>query len=149
MFWDALYHSVIFRFDIEQQNEIISNLETELKQTNTHEDLNNDKRSQLELQQRQNYLNLKHMKRELKSFLDDTAKLDSDYHEDQGSAFGHLLQTLWKNFNDNGPQEYVSIEGLSFDVETKVLDHLINAEIVVRNKNNSDLIKMVDFTMSN
>ena len=149
MFWGKLYHSVIFRFDIEQQNEIISNLETELKQTRTHEDLNNDKRSQLELQQRQNYLNLKHMKRELKSFLDDTAKLDSDYHEDQGSAFGHLLQTLWKNFNDNGPQEYVSIEGLSFDVETKVLDHLINAEIVVRNKNNSDLIKMVDFTMSN
>ena len=147
MFFVLLF--CIFRLDIEQQNEIIGNLETELKQTTTHEDLNNDKRSQLVLQQRQNYLNLKHLKKELKCFLDDTAKLDQDYHEDQGSAFGHLLQTLWKNFNDNGPQEYVSIEGLGFDVETKVLDHLINAEIVVRNKNNSDLIKMVDFTMSN
>ena len=91
---------------------------------------------------------MKHLKNELKHFLDDTAKLDPNHNEDQGSSFGYLLQALWRNFVDNGVHDYISIESLEFDVEESVLDQLIIAGVVTQNKNNSDLIKMTDFTMS-
>ena len=59
-----------------------------------------------------------------------------------------LSQALWKNFVDNGPNEYISIESLDFDVPQEVLEQLVRADVVQEHPSNPDKIKMVDFTMS-
>jgi len=136
------------RKEIEKQAGVNRNLEEELKGEISNKERNVDKRREFSQQERYNKLNLKHLKNELKHFLDDTAKLDPNHNEEQGSNFGYLLQALWRNFVDNGVHDYISIESLEFDVEESVLDQLIIAGVVTQNKNNSDLIKMTDFTMS-
>ncbi len=107
-------------------------------------DVNAEKRKEFELHERFNKLNLKSLKRELKGFLDDTSRLQNQ----DDSAFGFLLQALWTNFVNNGVHEYVSIESLEFDVEQDVLEHLETAGVITFNKNNTDLIRLVNFTMS-
>ena len=62
--------------------------------------------------------------------------------------FEVLLQTLWTNYLQHGHAEYVSIQELEFDVEEEDLQHLVSAGIVTQHKNDKDLIKLVDFTMS-
>lgn len=136
----------MFRKDIEKQKEINVNLEEELNRSCDKTDVNAEKRKEFELFERYNKLNLKSLKRELKSYLDDTSKLQD--HDGDGSKFGYLLQELWSNFVNNGAHEYVSIESMNFDVDQEVLEHLENAGIITFNKNNNDLIKLVDFTMS-
>jgi len=136
------------RKEIEKQAGVNRNLEEELKGDISNKERNVEKRREFSQQERNNKLNLKYLKNELKHFLDDTAKLDPNHNEDQGSNFGYLLQALWRNFVDKGVHDYVSIESLEFDVEKTVLNQLTSAGIVIQNKNNSDLIKMTDFTMS-
>ena len=58
------------------------------------------------------------------------------------------MQALWSNFNLNGQNEWLSIEGLDFDVLQPELEQLIRAGIVLQNPNNSDGIKLEDFTMT-
>ena len=66
----------------------------------------------------------------------------------RGPSFEVLLQTLWTNYLQHGHAEYVSIQDLEFDVEEGDLQHLVSAGIVTQHKNDKDLIKLVDFTMS-
>jgi len=134
------------RKDIAKQAEINDNLEEELTRSCDKTDVNAEKRKEFELHERFNKLNLKSLKRELKGFLDDTSRLQSQ--DGDGSKFGFLLQALWTNFVNNGVHEYVSIESLEFDVEQEVLEHLENAGVITFNTNNNDLIRLVNFTMN-
>ena len=63
------------------------------------------------------------------------------------SPFGYILQSLWQNYMQHGDSEWVSIEGLNFDVEEETIEHLIDAGIVQVHAKNKDHIKLVDFTM--
>ena len=63
------------------------------------------------------------------------------------SPFGYILQSLWQNYMQHGDSEWVSIEGLNFDVEEETIEHLIDAGIVQVHAKNRDHIKLVDFTM--
>ena len=47
----------------------------------------------------------------------------------------------------HGDSDWVSIEGLDFDVEEETIEHLIDAGIVQVHAKNRDHIKLVDFTM--
>lgn len=80
------------RDEIAKQKKIVSNLETELGQTNTKDDVNSGKRKEFQMQSRHNSMVLKSLKGELRDFLNDRAKLNPNYQEDQGSCFGYLLQ---------------------------------------------------------
>eukprot|EP00090_Calanus_glacialis_P036124 TRINITY_DN61610_c0_g1_i1.p1 TRINITY_DN61610_c0_g1~~TRINITY_DN61610_c0_g1_i1.p1 ORF type:complete len:254 (-),score=102.69 TRINITY_DN61610_c0_g1_i1:143-904(-) len=140
---------------IKEQAEIVKSLEDELAgaQEKTVEeeasDFNLAKRKELNDNTRWNKMIVKQMKNDLKSFIDQTAKLDPDFNPADGSSFGYLLQALWKNFLDHGPSEYISIEALDFDVPQEVLEQLVRADVVQEHPSNPDKIKMVDFTMSN
>ena len=48
---------------------------------------------------------------------------------------------------ENGDSDWVSIEGLDFDVEVETIEHLVDAGIIQIHTKNRDLIKLVDFTM--
>ena len=63
------------------------------------------------------------------------------------SPFGYLLQSLWQNFMEHGDSDWVSIEGLDYDVEEETVEHLVDAWIIQIHAKNRDLIKLVDFTM--
>ena len=52
------------------------------------------KRKELNDHIRKNRMILKQMKTDLKSFIDETAKLDPDFDESEGSSIGYLLQ-VW------------------------------------------------------
>ena len=47
----------------------------------------------------------------------------------------------------HGDTDWVSIEGLDFDVEEETVEHLVDAGIIDIHAKNRDLIKLVDFTM--
>jgi len=140
---------------IKEQSEIVTKLESEISASKGEsvevevQSSNLAKRKELNDHIRKNRMILKQMKTDLKSFIDETAKLDPDFDESEGSSIGYLLQSLWKNFLDNGPSEYISIESLSFDVPEKNVEQLVRADIVQEHPSNPDKIKMVDFTMSN
>jgi len=140
---------------IKEQADLVKSLEDELagSQEKTVEeeasDFNLAKRKELNDNIRWNKMIVKQMKNDLKSFIDQTAKLDPDFNPADGSSFGYLLQALWKNFLDHGPSEYISIESLDFDVPQEVLEQLVRADVVQEHPSNPDKIKMVDFTMSN
>jgi len=140
---------------IKEQADLVKSLEDELAgaQEKTVEeeasDFNLAKRKELNDNTRWNKMIVKQMKNDLKSFIDQTAKLDPDFNPADGSSFGYLLQALWKNFLDHGPSEYISIESLDFDVPQEVLEQLVRADVVQEHPSNPDKIKMVDFTMSN
>jgi len=95
---------------------------------------------------RANKVILEQFKNELRTFLDDTAKLDPKYGEGDLSPFGPLLQTLWRSFLKS-ESEWVSVESLDYDVPDEVLDHLVTSEMVLRNPADPDKIRMEDFTM--
>jgi len=147
--YDALQKSM------KEQNDIVKRLENEIatsKEDPAADEVSKSnmiKREELNDLIRKDKLILKQMKTDLKHFIDETAKLDPDYNENDGSSIGYLLQALWKNFLDNGPGEYISIESLNFDVPEKNLEQLVRADIVQEHPSNPDRIKMVDFTMSN
>lgn len=63
------------------------------------------------------------------------------------SPFGYILQALWQNYMHHGDSDWVSIQGLDFDVEEETVEHLVDAGIVNIHAKNRDLIKLVDFTM--
>jgi len=140
---------------IKEQSALVTKLEREIsvsKGESVEDEVsgsNVTKRKELTHHIRKNGLILKQMKTDLKYFIDETAKLDPDFNENDGSSIGYLLQALWKNFLDNGPSEYISIESLSFDVPEKNVEQLVRADIVQKQPSNSDNIKMVDFTMRN
>jgi len=140
---------------IKEQADLVKSLEDELAgtQDKTDEeeasDFNLAKRNEFNDNIRWNKMIVKQMKNDLKSFIDQTAKLDPDFNPADGSSFGYLLQALWKNFLDHGPSEYISIESLDFDVPQEVLEQLVRADVVQEHPSNPDKIKMVDFTMSN
>lgn len=71
-------------------------------------------------------------------------RLNKDNEE---SPFGYLLQSVWQNYYKNGDGDWVSIEGLDFDVEVETIEHLVDAGIIQIHAKNRDLIKLVDFTM--
>jgi len=111
-------------------------------------DFNMTKRKELNELIRMNKLIVRQMKNDLKLFIDETANLNPDYSPGDGSPFGYLLQALWKNFLDQGPSDYISIESLDFDVPHEVLEQLVRGGIVEAKPSDPNLIKMVDFTMS-
>jgi len=102
-------------------------------------------RGEMNEEARANKIILSQMKGELKIYLDDREKLNPNHIEGEGSQYGHLLQTLWSNFLKN-EAEYVSIEGLNYDVTPVVLDHLVSAGIAIVHLSDPDKIKMEDFT---
>jgi len=140
---------------IKEQSALVTKLEREIsvsKGESVEDEVSGSnvaKRKELTDHIRKNGLILKQIKTDLKYFIDETAKLDPDFNENDGSSIGYLLQALWKNFLDNGPSEYISIESLSFDVPEKNVEQLVRADIVQKQPSNSDNIKMVDFTMRN
>ena len=71
-------------------------------------------------------------------------RLNKDNEE---SPFGYLLQAVWQNYMQNGDSDWVSIEGLDFDVEVETIEHLVDAGVIQIHAKNRDLIKLVDFTM--
>eukprot|EP00092_Neocalanus_flemingeri_P107761 GFUD01138322.1.p1 GENE.GFUD01138322.1~~GFUD01138322.1.p1 ORF type:complete len:256 (+),score=94.65 GFUD01138322.1:733-1500(+) len=111
-------------------------------------DFNVAKRKEFNDHIRWNKMIVKQMKKDLSSFIDETAKLDEDFDPADGSSFGYLLQALWTNFVHYGINEYISIESLDFDVPQEVHEQVLRAEIVQEHPSNPDKIKMVDFTMS-
>jgi len=139
---------------IKEQTALVKSLEDEIAESNEKtgeeeaSDFNNSKRKELNEHIRWNSMIIKQMKNDLKSFIDETAQLDPDFNPADGSSFGYLLQALWKNFLDNGPNEYISIESLDFDVPQEVHEQLVRADVVQEHPSNPDKIKMVDFTMS-
>jgi len=146
--YDALQKSM------KEQSDIVKRLENEIatsKEDPAADEIsksNMAKRKELNDNIRKDKLVLKQMKTDLKYFIDETAKLDPEYNENDGTSIGYLLQALWKNFLDNGPREYISIESLNFDVPEKNLEQLVRADIVQEHPSNPDKFKMVDFTMS-
>jgi len=141
--------------NLKEQADLVKSLEDELsgsQEKSVEEevsDFNVVKRKELNDNNRWNKMIVRQMKSDLKSFIDQTAKLDPDFNPADGSSFGYLLQALWKNFLDHGPSEYISIESLDFDVPLEVLEQLVRADVVQEHPSNPDKIKMVDFTMSN
>ena len=82
----------------------------ELGQTNTKDDVNSGKRKEFQMQSRHNSMVLKSLKGELRDFLNDRAKQNPDYQEDQGSCFGYLLQVelqmkVYTNVRNHGDVE--------------------------------------------
>ena len=57
-------------------------------------DFNLAKRKELNDNTRWNKMIVKQMKNDLKSFIDQTAKLDPDFNPADGSSFGYLLQVV-------------------------------------------------------
>lgn len=103
-------------------------------------------RRQTNGQIRANKVLLEQFKNELVTFLDDTARLDPNHVEGDPSPFGYLLQTLWSSFLKS-ESEWVSVKSLEYDVPDEVLEHLVTAEVVLRNPADPDEIRMEDFTM--
>ena len=139
--------------DIQKMASFIESLEKEIQVNDAVEKedqlkkVNQDKRQELTKNTRANKMILKGFKTELRDFLNDTESLTPGYNAEQDtSRFGHILQALWKNYNENGIHDYVSIESLEFDVDSDVLEHLKRAGLVVSNSKNSDKIRLVDFT---
>ena len=137
------------KYEIEKQKQLLEKFETELSKPSVVEEINDKKKKEFIISERHNKLNLKHLKKELKDFIEDTEKLKSNYDEGRGSKYGYLLQALWTSFINHGAQDYLSIEELEFDVEEEVLQKLLQAGVIVYHKDDKDLIRLVDFTMTN
>jgi len=139
---------------IDEQEALVKGLENEVEMydNKSMEDVssewNKNKKKELNMDIRSNSKILKQLKIDLKSFIDETANLDPDFNPADGSSLGYFLQALWKNFLNHGPGEYLSIEAQDFDVPSEVLEQLFRADIIQESPSNSDLVKMVDFTMS-
>ena len=139
--------------EVQNLASIIESLEKEVRENDNvdKEDqlkkMNQDKRQELTKNTRTNKMILKDFKKELRDFLNDTESLTAGYNPDHDtSSFGHILQSLWKNYTENGIHDYVSIESLDFDVDSDVLEHLKRAGLVVNNSKNPEKIRLVDFT---
>lgn len=135
---------------IKEMTEIVEKLEEEIAENQkTPAELNIEwnegERRELNEKRRLNKILMRSMKKELQNFLHDTEELQGPGNQ---STMGHLLQALWNNFSLNGQNEWLSIEGLDFDVLQPELEQLIRAGIVLQNPNNSDGIKLEDFTMT-
>ena len=86
------------------QNDIVKRLENEIatsKEDPAADEVSKSnmiKREELNDLIRKDKLILKQMKTDLKHFIDETAKLDPDYNENDGSSIGYLLQ-VFKHFD--------------------------------------------------
>lgn len=136
---------------IQEQNSVITALEKEVKDAeitgDSTEDGNIVTRHEISQQIRANKLIVRELKAGLKKFIDSTAALEHKDKVQQSSPYGYLLQALWKNYLNNG-MEYLSIQEQEFDVPENVLEHLVQAGIVLIHPNDQDKIRVEDFTCS-
>ena len=77
--------------EIEKQKQILDKFEKE-KSEQTPDMINDEKKKEFVLNERFNKLSLKHLKSELRDFLEDTGSLDPSFDANHGSNYGHLLQ---------------------------------------------------------
>ena len=95
---------VMSAYSIAIQNDIVKRLENEIatsKEDPAADEVSKSnmiKREELNDLIRKDKLILKQMKTDLKHFIDETAKLDPDYNENDGSSIGYLLQ-VFKHFD--------------------------------------------------
>merc|ERR1711935_320180 len=135
------------KVEIDEQKAVNPNLEAEIAQLKSQSVKTNEARKlveekELKSQMKTNKAVLKNLKGGFRKFLDDIALRDGE----GDSMAGVVLQTLWSQFLKD-PEAWVDVDGISYDVPEGVLQHLVEAEVVLKNPADANQIKLENFTM--